>query len=410
MKPMKYIVVLGDGMSDYPVPALGGRTPLQAARTPVMDKLARQGEMGLARTVPTGMAPGSDTANLSVLGYDPRLYYSGRSPFEAASMGVELLEGDIAFRCNLVTLSQDEPYGEKVMLDHGAGEITSAEAAALIAEVQQRLGGDSHKFYSGVSYRHLLVWHNGPEDWDLTPPHDILGRKVGEFMPRGTEAATFSRMMQQSSDFLARHPVNRQRMEKGLRPANSVWLWGEGKKPALTGFRDKYGLQGAVISAVDLVRGIGVCAGLEVLMVEGATGRLDTNYRGKAAAALAALCRGADFVFIHVEAPDECAHQGDAEKKVLAIELIDRELLSFMVGELDRKGFAYRLMVLPDHATLLSLRTHSMDPVPFVISQSGAREVHPHRAYDEANAAQTGLFIDEGYRLMDRFLQREGKK
>ncbi len=407
---MKYIVVLGDGMSDYPVPALYGRTPLQAAATPVMDRLARQGELGLARTVPPGMAPGSDTANLSVLGYDPRLYYSGRSPFEAASMGVELEEGDMAFRCNLVTLSGDEPYGEKVMLDHSAGEITSAEAAALMDEVRQRLGDKALQFYCGVSFRHLLVWKKGPQDWQLTPPHDILGRKVGEFLPRGAAAGTLRRMMQESAGFLAGHEINKKRTARGLRPANAIWIWGEGKKPLLPSFAEKYGLRGAVISAVDLVRGIGVCAGLEVLRVEGATGRLDTNYRGKAAAAVAALRRGADFVFVHVEAPDECAHQGDAAKKVLAIELIDRELLSFLVKELERERFDYRLMVLPDHATPLSLRTHSCDPVPFVLSQSGAREIHPDRAFDEESAARTGLFMEEGHRLMDYFLQREAIK
>jgi len=407
---MKYIVVLGDGMSDYPVPELGGKTPLQAAATPVMDKLARQGVLGLARTVPPGMVPGSDTANLSVLGYNPRLCYRGRSPFEAASMGVDLQPGDISFRCNLLTLSEDEPYDDKVMLDHSAGEITSAEAACLMDEVRLRQGHNGLQFYNGISYRHLLVWREGPQNWRLIPPHDILGQKIGGYLPKGAGADILIRLMKESVTFLTGHQVNQSRIKQGLRPANAIWLWGEGNKPVIASFREQFGLRGAVISDVDLVRGIGICAGMDVLPVEGGTGLLDTNYRGKAAAALEALRSGYDFVFVHVEAPDECGHRGEVQNKVRAIELIDRELLAVLKPELDREGFACRLMVLPDHATPLSLRTHSLDPVPFVISQSGERELYPDRSFDEANAARTGLYFEEGHRLMPFFLQREAAK
>ncbi|MBS4030386.1 MAG: cofactor-independent phosphoglycerate mutase [Clostridiales bacterium] len=404
---MKYIVVLGDGMADYAVPELKNRTPLQSADLPFVDSLARRGTLGMVKTVPEGMSPGSDTANLSVMGYDPCVYYSGRSPFEAASMGIPMAKTDITFRCNLVTLSDESTYEERVMLDHGADEISSAEAKELIAEVDRTFGTPQIKFYPGVSYRHLMVWENGPYDWRLTPPHDILGKKIADFLPAGKSSETVAAMMKKSVEFLAGHPVNRQRRQKGLRPANSIWIWGEGKKPLLSGFTEKYGLKGAVISAVDLIKGIGICAGLESIDVPGATGTIHSNFRGKAEAALAALQKGLDFVYIHLEAPDECGHRGEINNKVKAIELIDREVVGVLRERLDATGEAYKLMFLPDHATPLSLRTHTSDPVPFLIYDSSNERDNPDYTYDERCAAGTGLYVDKGYRLIDFFLKNE---
>lgn len=401
---MKYVVVLGDGMADYPVQQLGGKTPLQAAAKPSIDMLARLGIVGLVQTVPDGMSPGSDTANLSVLGYDPRRYYSGRSPFEAASMGIVLAGSDVAFRCNLVTLSEEERYENRVMLDHSADEITSAEAKLLMDEVSRRLGTDHIRFYSGVSYRHLMVWRDGPEDWKLTPPHDILGKKIQHYLPAGSHRDVIADLMVKSASFLPEAAVNRGRTARGLRPANSVWIWGEGKKPALTNFYEKFGLRGAVISAVDLIKGIGVCAGLDVIEVEGATGTIHTNFRGKAAAALHALKHNHDFVYIHIEAPDECGHRQEIENKVRSIELIDGLLVKTLKEGLDQLGDDYRILILPDHATPLALRTHTADPVPFLIYDSTQLQSGTGRGYDEAAAADAGVFLGEGYLLMEQFL------
>ncbi|MDW7652345.1 MAG: cofactor-independent phosphoglycerate mutase [Bacillota bacterium] len=406
---MKYVVVLGDGMADYPVAELGHKTPLQAANKPAIDALARRGQLGLVKTVPTGMAPGSDTANLSVLGYNPEIYYSGRSPFEAASMGVSLADSDVAFRCNLVTLSEADSYGERVVLDHSADEISSAEAHVLMAEVGRQFGSENIRFYPGISYRHLMVWQDGPVDWQLTPPHDILGQKVGAYLPQGSGGALVAEMMKKSAEFLSGHEINRRRTARGLRPANSVWIWGEGKMPQLTGFSEKYGVSGAVISAVDLIKGIGICAGLKVIEVEGATGNLNTNFRGKAEAALQALADGLDFVYIHIEAPDECGHRQEVNNKVKAIELIDSLVVKTLVEGLDRQGDDYSILVLPDHATPLSVRTHTMDPVPFLIYRKHSERDCPQQTYDEAAAADAGFFHGEGYTLMDLFL-RSGKQ
>ncbi|NLM45736.1 MAG: cofactor-independent phosphoglycerate mutase [Firmicutes bacterium] len=405
---MKYIVILGDGMADYPLPELGGRTPLAAARKPCMDELAARGIMGMVKTVPDGMPPGSDTANLSVLGYDPQKYYSGRSPFEAVSMGIALTEADITFRCNFVTLAEADTYTARVMLDHSAGEITSAEAHELLTAIQDRLGTEELVFYPGVSYRHLLVWKNGPGDWKLTPPHDILERPIGPHLPAGPHAARIRAMMEESLALLADHPVNRRRREQGLNPANAIWIWGEGRKPALSLFREKYGLRGGVISAVDLIKGIGVCAGLEVIPVAGATGNLDSNFEGKAQAALAALAQGMDFVYIHVEAPDECGHRQERDNKIKAIEYIDRRVLQPIRDGLEAAAVPYRLLLLPDHATPLSVRTHTADPVPFLLYDSTRQEHREGMAFTEKNAAATGLFVAEGHRLMDIFLQQGG--
>ncbi|NLY39926.1 MAG: cofactor-independent phosphoglycerate mutase [Firmicutes bacterium] len=403
---MKYIVIVGDGMADYPVEQLGGKTPLEKARKPAMDRLAQNGILGLVRTVPEGMAPGSDTANLSVFGYDPRRYYSGRSPFEAAGMGLPLRPGDVSFRCNLVTLSTEASYAARTMVDYCAGEISSAEAEQLIAAVNEHLSTPEIKFYPGISYRHLAVWAGGPgpEAWRLTPPHDITGRAIAPYLPAGEQAAVFRRMMEESAVFLPAHPVNRKRVAAGLNPANSIWLWGEGTAPQLPRFSDKYGLSGSVISAVDLVRGIAVYAGLQPVVVEGATGNWQTNYAGKVAAALKALRQDGDFVYIHLEGPDECSHRHEIENKVKAIELIDAEVLRPLQAALEAEGEEYSILVLPDHATPLALRTHTGDPVPFVLFRSGGRREQLQRSFDEKNAHETGIFIAEGHRLMDYFL------
>ncbi len=409
---MKYVVVLGDGMADYPVESLGNKTPLQAAVTPAIDYMAKHGILGLAKTVPAGMPPGSDTANLAVMGYNPAVYYSGRSPFEAASMGIPMKSTDITFRCNLVTLSEDEPYEEKTMLDHSADEITSEEARALILAISEKLGSEVFRFYPGFGYRHVLVWDKGPYDWRLIPPHDILEKKITDYMPAGSHSSVLERMMKESCSILIEHPVNKSRIARGLRPANSIWIWGEGKKPALSSFYDKYGLRGTVISAVDLIKGIGKCAGLESVEVPGATGNIHTNFKGKAEAALNALKRGQDFVYIHIEAPDECGHRHEVDNKVRSIELIDRQIIKPIMDELNRLGEDYRMLVVPDHPTPLVLRTHTSEPVPYLIFQSSDPKNHPMQTYDEASALKassknTSLYIEEGFRLMDRFLDTE---
>jgi 2,3-bisphosphoglycerate-independent phosphoglycerate mutase len=401
---MKYVVILGDGMADNPVVQLGNKTPLQFANIPTIDYLTRHGVIGLVKTVPDGIPPGSDAANLSVMGYNPYEYYTGRSPLEAASMGIELTNSDITFRCNLVTLSNDEPYSEKTMIDYSADEISTAEAREIILEVNRHLRTDNIEFYPGVSYRHLMVWHNGPYEFDFTPPHDILEKKIADYLPKGPNKNIILRMMEASSEFLKNHPVNLRRIEKGLRPANSIWIWGEGKKPALTSFYEKYGLKGSVISAVDLIKGIGICAGLRSVEVEGATGNIHTNFIGKAQAAVEELKKGQDFVYVHIEAPDECGHRYEIDNKVRSIEIIDQQVVRFIKEELDRMGEDYKIMVLPDHPTPLNLRTHTSEPVPFVIYQNNGKEENPLLSYDELTAQKTGVYFAEGYKLMDYFL------
>lgn len=402
---MKYIVVLGDGMADYPVEELGGKTPLEAARKPNIDSLARRGEVGTVRTVPAGMPPASDVANLSVMGYDPARYYTGRSPLEAVSMGLELGPTDVAFRCNLVTLSDEPAYADKTMVDYCSEEISTEEARQLVAEVERRLGTEAISFHTGISYRHCMIWKGGPLKCGLTPPHDISQRVVRDYLPPGETGRTILGMMQESHSFLRDHPVNRARRGRGLRPANSIWLWGEGTKPAITPFRDKYGLEGSVVSAVDLIKGLGICAGLRSVDVEGATGNIDTNFRGKAEAALAELRSGRDFAYVHLEAPDECGHRHELENKVRSIELIDSDVVGTLLAGLEGLG-AYRMLVLPDHPTPLSIRTHASDPVPFLIYEKGAERESGVASYDEAQARTTGLHIEVGHTLMDRFLGR----
>ncbi|MDD4954389.1 MAG: cofactor-independent phosphoglycerate mutase [Candidatus Omnitrophica bacterium] len=402
---MKYVVILADGMADYPIAELGGKTPAQAAFKPEIDRLAAYGEVGMVLTIPTGMTPGSDTANLAVMGYDPAVYYTGRSPFEAVSIGIELADDDVAFRTNVVTLSEDEPYGKKTMLDHSADEITSAEARILMEEVNKRLGTPEFTFYPGVSYRHILIWNKAPYDYRLTPPHDIIGREIGEYLPGGPYGRIFLKMMEESSSFLKDHPVNRDRIARGLRPANSIWIWGEGKRPALSDFYEKYQLKGSVISAVDLIKGLGICAGLRSIDVEGATGNIHTNFAGKAQAAVNELKDGQDFVYVHLEAPDECGHRFEMENKVKSIEYIDSQVVKPIIEGLEKMGEDYSLMLLPDHPTPLALRTHTAEPVPYLIYRSTAPKASPGQVYDEFYPSKTGNYYAEGYRLMDHFLQ-----
>lgn len=402
---MKYIVILADGAADYPIAELGGKTPVQAAIKPTIDFLASRAEVGMVKTIPEGMTPGSDTANLAVMGYDPAVYYTGRSPFEAISMGIKLADDDVAFRTNLVTLSEDEPYAEKTILDHSSDEISTAEARVLIEEVNKRLGTDVFTFYPGVSYRHILIWNKAPFDYQLTPPHDILGRKIKDYLPGGPYGKIFLQMMEESSSFLKDHPVNKDRIARGLRPANSIWIWGEGKRPALSSFYEKYKLKGSVISAVDLIKGLGLCAGLDSIDVEGVTGNVHTNFEGKAQAALAELKRGQDFVYVHLEAPDECGHRFEMENKVKSIEYIDSRVLKPIMAGLQEMGEDYSIMLLPDHPTPLVLRTHTSEPVPYLIYRSTAQQEIPGQVYDEFYPAKTGHYFAEGYRLMDHFLQ-----
>ncbi|TCL62964.1 phosphoglycerate mutase [Hydrogenispora ethanolica] len=402
---MKYLVILGDGMADYPVPELNGQTPLEVSHKPQMDFLAKHGTVGLARTVPTGMPPGSDVANLAVMGYNPQIYYTGRSPLEAVSIGVDLSPSDVAFRCNLVTLSEDADYSAKTMVDYSSDEISTEEAAVLIQDIGAQLGNDQIHFYPGISYRHLMVWHGGPTASRLTPPHDISDRPIHDHLPKGDGAAQLLEFMVQSADILKNHPVNLRRIQRGLRPATSIWLWGQGTKPNISSFHEKYQLHGSVISAVDLAKGLGICAGLNVIEVPGATGNVHTNYKGKAEAALAAFAAGQDFVYLHVEAPDEAGHRGEVENKVKAIEKIDGEILGPILERLPELTPDYKIMLLPDHPTPLSLKTHVADPVPFVIYQSTQTSPgHSTACFTEKSAAVTGLFIEEGFRLMDRFI------
>ena len=401
---MKYVVVLYDGMADYPVPELGGRTPMAVACKPNFDSLGKKGTVGLVRTVPDGMKPGSDVANMSVMGFDPSIYYTGRSPLEAASIGVDLKDTDVTLRCNLVTLSDEENYEDKTMVDYCAGDISTEEAAEIIKSVDERFGSEIFKFYSGVSYRHCLVWDCGTTDLgSMTPPHDISGRVVGEYLSKSENAKPLIKMMKESYEFLKDHPVNKKRASEGKRPANSIWLWGEGKRPALSPFEQLYGIKGAVISAVDLLKGIGKCAKMETPEVEGATGYIDTNFEGKARAAVEALKNGCDFAYIHLEAPDECGHRREPENKVKSIEMIDSRVLPIVLDGLEEYD-DYKIMILPDHPTPIVTATHAPDPVPFMIYQKSK----PHKGVETVNeetAKATGLFLNSGVELMKKFLE-----
>ena len=401
---MKYAVVLGDGMADEPIGQLGGKTPLAYANTPMMDQLSETGEVGLAKTIPAGMKPGSDTANLAVLGYDPEKYYSGRSPLEALSIGVPMLPTDIALRCNTVTLSDEPgiPYAERTILDHSADEISTVDAAVLVETVREAIENGIYKFYTGTSYRHCLIWANGVVQ-DITPPHDILGKKIGDYLP---EDPKLREMMEKSFDILDNHPLNAARAAAGKHKANSCWFWGAGTKPALSSFTEKTGKKGAMVSAVDLLKGIAVGAGMQVLHVEGATGGLTTNYEGKAAAAVQALLEdGNDFVYIHVEAPDEMGHQGSVENKVKSIEYLDSRVIRPLYNALAASGEDFRILVMPDHPTPIRLRTHTGDPVPYLLYDS-TRAASTGVLYNEEAAKTTGVYIEHGYTLIDKLLEK----
>ena len=398
---MKILVLLGDGMSDEPCAELDGKTPLQAAHTPNMDRLAQAGLVGLAHTVPDGLPPGSDVANLSVFGYDPRSCYTGRSPLEAISMGVELGPDDVAFRMNLVTMT---PHNGKIyMEDFSAGHIGSEESHKLVATLQQELGNEQFEFHAGVGYRHLLVWRHGKDGMTATPPHDISGKKVLEYLPKGDGAEELINLMNSSQMVLHNHPVNKQREEREELPATSIWLWGHGKSPVLEPYKEKFGLSGAVISAVDLMKGIGLSAGLEVINVPGATGYIDTNYKGKAEAALEALER-LDFVYVHVEAPDEASNSGNLQDKIKAIEDFDQLVVGTILDAADRFG-DLRIICCPDHPTPVRLKTHTSDPVPFIIYRHADKQGNGATGYDELQAKATTLVLDEGYMLMERVLR-----
>lgn len=401
---MKYVVVLSDGMAGRPLEELEGRTTMEAAHTPCMDRLAKVSELGMARMVPEGMAPGSDTANLAVMGYDPEIYYTGRSPLEALSIGVNMEESDVSFRCNLVTLSEEEGrYEERTILDHSADEISTEEAAVLLEALKKGLKKEGYEFYAGTSYRHLLVQKDGVIS-ELTPPHDILTKKIGEYLP---EDEALRNMMRRSYELLEQHPVNEARRKRGLKPANSAWFWGAGRKPALTSFEERTGKRGVMISAVDLLKGIAVGTGMERIAVEGANGGLHTNYRGKAQAAVQALAESdKDFAYIHIEAPDEMGHQGMTADKIAAIEHVDQEVLAVVTEELDAAGVDYRLLLLPDHPTPIEARTHTGEAVPYLLYDS-TRKVEGKAFYNEKTASETENNWPDGYKLLGHLLQEE---
>lgn len=400
---MKYVVVLGDGMADWPLEELKGQTPLSYAETPVMDALAAVSEIGTVPTIPEGMAPGSDTANLSVMGYDPRKYYTGRSPLEALSIGVDMKDSDVVYRCNIVTLSEvDAPYEEQTILDHSSDEISTEDADILLKAVAEELANETFQFYTGTSYRHCMIWNHG-EVQDLTPPHDILTRKIGEYLPADP---VIRRMQERSYEILKNHPLNLERKAKGLNPANSFWFWGAGTKPVLTSFEEIYHKKGVMISAVDLLKGIAVGAEMDRVIVEGANGGLNTNYEGKARAAVKALTEdGYDFAYIHVEAPDEMGHQGSVEKKIRSIEYLDGRLIKPVKEGLDASGEAYRMLILPDHPTPIAVRTHVAEPVPYLLYDSTAPEAHTWH-YNEKEASEGGITVAHGWDLMS-YLFRE---
>lgn len=390
-------------MAGWPLEELEGKTTLEAADTPVMDHLAEKAEIGMASMVPEDMAPGSDTANLSVMGYDPKIYYTGRSPLEALSIGVDMADDDVSFRCNLVTLSEKEDkYEDRHMIDHSSSEISTEDAEILLEALKQGLAREGYAFYVGTSYRHLLVWSHG-EVSELTPPHDILTKRVGDYLP---EDRVLREMMEKSYEILSAHPLNKERRAKGLHPANSAWFWGAGTRPALTSFEERTGKKGVMISAVDLLKGLAVGADMERILVEGANGGLHTNYEGKAdAAADALLTGGFDFAYVHVEAPDEMGHQGSTEDKIKAIEYLDGRVIGRITGRLDQAGEDYRIMVLPDHPTPIKVRTHTKDPVPYMIYDSRRADSGLVHTYGESAARQSGLSWPDGYRLIDHLLE-----
>lgn len=402
---MKYVVILGDGMADYPQKSLNGKTPLIVANKKTIDQLATESEVGLCKTIPDGMKPGSDVANLSVLGYDPKECYTGRSPLEAASIGIDLSDTDVTARANLVTLSSEEKFEDKTMIDYSAGEITTVEAKVLIEYLASKLNDEKNKLYSGISYRHCFVRDKGKVAGDLTPPHDITGKPVKGHLPTSEEGKIYLDIMKKSVELLKDHPINKERIKRGLNPATSLWFWGEGTKPKLQTFKDRYGLKGSMISAVDLLKGIGKLSEMNVVEVEGATGNYDTNFSGKAEACLKELERGQDFVYIHMEAPDECGHHGDAEHKIFSIEQISEKVVKPIVESLKKKKEDFSILICPDHPTPISIMTHCSDPVPYMIFRSNEK-VQGVCSYDEETAKNGKIFVQSGVELMKKFLNK----
>ncbi|MEF9922051.1 MAG: cofactor-independent phosphoglycerate mutase [Anaerovoracaceae bacterium] len=400
---MKYLILVPDGAGDEKIDSLGGKTPLEAARMPFLNGLATKGEVGMCKTIPVGVAPGSDAANLSVMGYDPAIYLTGRSPLEAASIGIEMSDTDVAFRTNIITLTGQGEYEDLIITDHSSGDISTAEADELIKAVNEAFSDDKIHFYTGTSYRHCMIVHNGSTEYDLTPPHDVLTKRVGDHLPKGEGSEFITDMMKKSYDILKDHPVNKARIAKGLNPANTLWIWGQGKKPQLSSFYDKYKITGTAISAVDLIKGIAICAGLNSVNVEGATGTLHTNYKGKADAAIREFKDGKDFVYMHLEGPDECSHQGDMEGKIKCLEDIDQKILRPIVEYLREAGEDFKVLSVPDHRTPIAIRTHSSTPVPFVIYNS-TREtaVDLEKQFNE-KSGEKGSYYDSGFELADHF-------
>ena len=404
---MKYLILIPDGMADVPIAELGDLTPMQKANKPMMNMLASKSLVGTVSNVPEGMVPESDTANMAILSFDPKVYSKGRSPLEAVSMGIEMMPDETAYRCNVVTLTEEQDsYEDRIIVDHSADEISTAEADELIKTLEKELGNEIRKFYTGVSYRHCLIWKDGNDKYNFMRPHDILGKRIGEYLPKAEDGgAEFLELMKKSYDILKDHPVNIARKARGLKPANSAWLWSPGKKPQLPSFKEKWGLDSAVISAVDLIKGIGLCAGMESIDVEGATGNVHTNYDGKANAAIDAFKNGAELVYVHVEGPDECGHRAETDNKVKSIELIDAKILKPVYEYLVSCGEPFKIMVLPDHPTPICKRTHTIDPVPFFIYSSQA-EKEGCADFDEFGAKATGYYVPNGYTLMELLTEK----
>ena len=400
---MKYFVLIPDGMADEKIAELGNKTPMEKAFKPTMDALANDSFIGTVSNVPEGMVPESDTANLAILSYDPKIYSKGRSPLEAVSMGIEMKPDETAYRCNVVTLSDEGDYDKKIILDHSADEITTEEADLLIKALDEKLGNDDRRFYTGVSYRHCLIWKNGNDKYNFMRPHDILGKQISDYLPSGVDGEPFYKLMRDSWDILNNHPVNEERRRRGLKPANSAWLWSPGKKPALPSFEERWGLRGTVISAVDLIKGIGLCAKMTSIDVEGATGNVHTNYEGKAIAAIEAFKAGSDYVYVHVEGPDECGHRAEIENKVIAIEKIDKLILAPVLEYLKASGEDFKIMILPDHPTPIRIRTHAIDPVPFMIYSSKTK-FNGVESFCEDSAEDKNYYLPRGHELMSKLI------
>lgn len=402
MKNKKYVIILGDGMADEPIAELGNQTILEYAVTPELDRLSKQSEIGLVHTIPEGMKPGSDTANLSVLGYDPKKYYSGRSPLEALSIGVPMKDTDIALRCNIVTLSEEEEiFEDKIIIDHSSGEISTEDCSILLEAVKKELQNESYQFYAGTSYRHCLIWNQG-RVIELSQPHDVLGQVISPYLPEDEKLLS---MMKRSYEILVHHPINIERKKQGLNPANCCWFWGAGTKPSLTSFEEKNGCKGMMVSAVDLLKGIAAGTGMGVAEVEGADGGLHTNYEGKVSAAVEALKNGYDFAYLHIEAPDEMGHQGSIERKVQAVEYLDSRVIAPLVKAMEEEGEAYRLLIMPDHPTPIRVRTHTADSVPYLLYDNTIPENHTWN-YNEKEAAKSGNFVACGHTLIDKLLEK----